>query len=183
MAACGHICQRGSLRDRGPGLRSSLRYVITAERRTIQSRPGFVPSIVPVCRSRVSCRFDKPLTRDASATVTYSSSGNQPSRKCDRHRQYRRAASRPSPRQRQNRSLRPWSGPRMAAVVPSRPFLLDSPNQSSWRASLSAICLPIHRITEYKRRTNTRIAHSRIEGADILSRRPAAAPVPREAVR
>lgn len=94
MAAYSHICQRLSLRGRGPGLRASLRYAITAGRRTSQSRAGLIPSMVPNCSSRVSCRFDSPLSRDASATVTYSSSGNQPSWKCDRRRQYTTAQTR-----------------------------------------------------------------------------------------
>jgi hypothetical protein len=60
----------------GPGLRSSLRYAITDERRSSQSRAGLIPAICPVCSKRVRCLRESPVRRDASATVTYSSSGN-----------------------------------------------------------------------------------------------------------
>lgn len=86
---------RRSLRGR-PALRPSRRYAITADGRTNQSRPGLVPSIVPCCNSHWSCRRDKPQRRAASATVTYASSGTQPSTFDDRRPKYTRAHHHPT---------------------------------------------------------------------------------------
>lgn len=90
MSCIRPICQplgRPCLRLR-PGLRSCLRYAITADRRSSQSCPGLIPSMIPCLSRRWICLGDKPENCAAWTTVMYSSSGNQPSRTYNRRGQY-----------------------------------------------------------------------------------------------
>lgn len=67
-----------ALRFGRPGLGACLLYSITAEGRRSQSWPGLIPGMTLFCSSHWICRLDSPKSRDAWATVMYSSSGKGP---------------------------------------------------------------------------------------------------------